>query len=578
MSTFQFDIPGMDKLTSTEDSGSSNDLYTMSTILGNSLNLSGLTPLDNGDHYSSSDSSDVSDFNTNANFSVCHNNNPFRSSNLHMNSGSFSPSLSTCPLPFPSNSSFTLDSPSSGHLGGPSYIRSFGSGQFGSFSLNKSLNSRNQTSTGASSGMRAIRAQTPPTASFLSSGISGSPTLEQAILMGCKSLRDNRSSSPTDSDTSGISSVSDNSLADLMNCMNLSSSSNSGTLPSYNSSANVVNQLFDNQFQCRPELDTPFLSSPFFSDRRWSGMSTNVSNNCTELDTIERAARLYRNAASFSDATCTWSGTLPPKVHKSPSYSCKVFLGGVPWDITEAGLMEAFSPFGQIKIQWPGRETRSPTYPPKAGYVYIIFESEKHVKALLQSCTHDFSNGGNWYFKISSRRMRSKEVQVIPWVISDSNFVRCPSQRLDPCKTVFVGALHGMLNAEGLAHIMNDLFNGVVYCGIDTDKYKYPIGSGRITFNNNKSYMRAVQAAFVEIKTPRFTKKVQVDPYLEDSFCALCQQQQGPIFCRDPLCFRYFCRSCWQWQHAIDTHRSHKPLMRNNKTGNPVVAGNILLR
>jgi len=65
---------------------------------------------------------------------------------------------------------------------------------------------------------------------------------------------------------------------------------------------------------------------------------------------------------------------------------------------------------------------------------------------------------------------------VIPWVISDSNYVRCPAQRLDPSKTVFVGALHGMLNAEALASIMNDLFGGVMYAGIDTDKHKYPIG------------------------------------------------------------------------------------------------------
>lgn len=41
---------------------------------------------------------------------------------------------------------------------------------------------------------------------------------------------------------------------------------------------------------------------------------------------------------------------------------------------------------------------------------------------------------------------------------------------------MFVGALHGMLNAEALASIMNDLFGGVVYAGIDTDKHKYPIG------------------------------------------------------------------------------------------------------
>ena len=47
--------------------------------------------------------------------------------------------------------------------------------------------------------------------------------------------------------------------------------------------------------------------------------------------------------------------------------------------------------------------------------------------------------------------MRNKEVQVIPWVIADSTYVRCPSTRLDSGKTVFVGALHGMLSAEALA-------------------------------------------------------------------------------------------------------------------------------
>ena len=69
-----------------------------------------------------------------------------------------------------------------------------------------------------------------------------------------------------------------------------------------------------------------------------------------------------------------------------------------------------------------------------------------------------------------------KQVQVIPWMLSDSNFVRQPSQRLDAHKTVFVGALHGMISAETLSVIMNDLFANVVYAGIDTDKHKYPIG------------------------------------------------------------------------------------------------------
>ena len=46
------------------------------------------------------------------------------------------------------------------------------------------------------------------------------------------------------------------------------------------------------------------------------------------------------------------------------------------------------------------------------GYVYILFECEKSVKELLKQCTHDYSNGGEYYYKMSSKRMRCKEVQV----------------------------------------------------------------------------------------------------------------------------------------------------------------------
>lgn len=51
--------------------------------------------------------------------------------------------------------------------------------------------------------------------------------------------------------------------------------------------------------------------------------------------------------------------------------------------------------------------------------------------------------------------------------------------------------------------------------------------------------MKAVASAFIEIKTTKFTKKVQVDPYLEDALCSMCGVHHGPYYCREMSCFRY---------------------------------------
>ena len=76
----------------------------------------------------------------------------------------------------------------------------------------------------------------------------------------------------------------------------------------------------------------------------------------------------------------------------------------------------------------------------------IFIQEERDVMDLLSKCGQDYTSRDSYYYKISSRRVRAKEVgrnsapaiydtfqvQIIPWVISDSNYVKCAAPRLDP--------------------------------------------------------------------------------------------------------------------------------------------------
>ena len=385
--------------------------------------------------------------------------------------------------------------------------------------------------------------------------------------------------------TSYNSSSPDNSLAQLIRSMTLKAESKgreeqaksirpklSSISEQDSAVTDAVKSVSDHQSLYQ---DTKFHQS-LYQDARGPNILQTLLGHPTSYDSmntnnndpycLERAAMKYRTAASTHEAACSWSGQLPT-LGRSRSearvYSGKVFLGGVPWDITESDLVQVFRQFGPIGVEWPGKGRQCDGRNMTKGFLYVILESEDAVAALLSQCSQDYSSG-EYYYKVSSRRCHYKEVQVIPWLLGDSNFILGSSERLDPNKTVFVGALHGMINAEGLARIFSDLFEGVVYAGIDTDRHKYPIGSGRVTFSNSKSYMKAVAAAFIEIKTNKFTKKVQVDPYLEDALCSVCHLTQGPYFCRDLTCFSYYCRYCWDLQHSVGMQH-HKPLMKNTR-------------
>lgn len=61
--------------------------------------------------------------------------------------------------------------------------------------------------------------------------------------------------------------------------------------------------------------------------------------------------------------------------------------------------------------------------------------------------------------------------------------------------------------------IMDRLYGGVCYAGIDTDpELKYPKGAGRVAFSNQQSYIAAISARFVQLQHNDIDKRVSNYP------------------------------------------------------------------
>lgn len=125
---------------------------------------------------------------------------------------------------------------------------------------------------------------------------------------------------------------------------------------------------------------------------------------------------------------------------------------------------------------------------------------------MIDACIQDEDK---LYLCVSSPTIKDKPVQIRPWRLSDADFVLDASMPLDPRKTVFVGGVPRPLKAAELAMIMDRLYGGVCYAGIDTDpELKYPKGAGRVAFSNQQSYIAAISARFVQLQHGDIDKRV----------------------------------------------------------------------
>ncbi|KAK7926342.1 hypothetical protein WMY93_008652 [Mugilogobius chulae] len=207
-------------------------------------------------------------------------------------------------------------------------------------------------------------------------------------------------------------------------------------------------------------------------------------------------------------------------------YSRKVFVGGLPPDIDEDEITASFRRFGHLFVDWPHKAESKSYFPPK-GYAFLL----SRTRALPT--------------------IKDKPVQIRPWNLNDSDFVMDGSQPLDPRKTIFVGGVPRPLRAVELAMIMDRLYGGVCYAGIDTDP--------------ELNYIAAISARFVQLQHGEIDKRVEVKPYvLDDQLCDECQGTRcggkfAPFFCANVTCLQYYCEYCWAAIHSRAGREFHKP-------------------
>lgn len=328
------------------------------------------------------------------------------------------------------------------------------------------------------------------------------------------------------------------------------------------------------------------LISPYFS--QIVGNSSSVANNNMSRQTlvsnrrnklpifsgnalldgsniVKRTTHKVTQPVGFENSNETNLESTFGKPDGSERFSRKVFVGGLPPDIDEEEIRTSFKRFGPLVVDWPHKAESKSYFPPK-GYAFLLFHDESSVQALIDTC---IKQDDKLYLCVSSPTTKDKLVQIRPWRLSDADYVMDCTLALDPRKTVFVGGVPRPLKASELATIMNNLYGGVCYAGVDTDPdLRYPKGAGRVAFSNHQSYIAAISARFIRINHSDCEKRIEVKPYvLDDQYCDECQGSRcdlkfAPFFCANIACLRYYCENCWSLVHAQAGREYHKPMVK----------------
>ena len=241
-----------------------------------------------------------------------------------------------------------------------------------------------------------------------------------------------------------------------------------------------------------------------------------------------------------------------------PTYSRKVFLGGLPPNLDQEYIKGSFNEFGAVTIDWPQKIHNRSTIP--KGYAFLLFQEENSVHKLVLACVSAGDKMFTYINYMSATGPVRKMVQIKPWRIADS--CHTSGSLIDYRKAMFVGGVPRPLTACELAEVMTDKFGPVSFAAIDCDVvHKYPKGAGCVVFTTLSSFVAAVSSRHMQLSRAGIEKKIELLPYiLNDQLCDVCDGvhsngKPAPFFC--VTCLHYYCDQCWATVHSLPGRQSH---------------------
>lgn len=314
-------------------------------------------------------------------------------------------------------------------------------------------------------------------------------------------------------------------------------------------SSDSINELNNQQYNTfLGNLYSPTFNVPLSAPPMNNGSSNGSGAMTSAFQHGTRSARAWHKA-------------------RQPEYfSLKVFLGGIPANLTTNILQLNFAKFGKNQIDWP---KKSPIQDrPPNGYAFAVFDNEQSILQMLRFC-HQSNN--RVFFPVYTLNGLMHPVEVKIWEMKNTVYATIIDWRKFRRFSVFVGGIPRTCTAAMLTCAIEEVIGPVAYCTIELDPHHfYPKGAACVVFTEKESYIKAIAAHEVMLSFGTFERKVEFKAFLASNMpCEKCGMTNGTRYCQEMICLAYYCMNCWKLIHnARPSMSGHTPSKRHVKNAN----------